>query len=118
MTVSPARQVYRAAAGLLLTAPFLVLSAAPALAVADGEEPGDPLPLGTSLLVFVGIPLLIMALTAVPIFAGASRKKSRYRPAEGWNAQPMWFAGPDDPEAAVSGADPKQAGRGGASGSW
>ena len=118
MTVSLARQASRAVAGLLLTAPLLVLAALPAAAVADGEEPGNALPLGTSLLVFVGIPLLIMVLTAVPIFAGASRRKSRYRPNEGWNQQPMWFAGPDDPEAAVSAADLKQPGRGGSSGSW
>ena len=117
VTARTSRRAARTAAGLLTTASVLVLTAAPALALDDGEEPADPLPLGTSLLLLLVVPLLIMVLTALPIFA-AARRKSRYRPAEGWNHQPMWFAGPADPEAAVSAASPDQPGRGGASATW
>lgn len=117
MTARTLRHAARTATGLLLTAPVLVMTALPALALEDGEEPAPSLPLAVNILLYLGIPVLIFVLAAIPIFASA-RKKSRYRPAEGWDHQPLWFAGPDDPEAAVSSASPEQSGRGGASASW
>ncbi len=43
---------------------------------------------------------------------------NRYRPNRGWSAAPVWFAGPEDPVAAVEKAHSGGAGKGGASGSW
>jgi hypothetical protein len=110
--------VARTATGLLTFATYLLLTGCVAQGVLeDGEEPGEEIGVLEGWLVFGGIPLLILVLTAIPIFASA-RKKSRYRPSQGWDHQPLWFAGPADPEAAVSSAPTEQPGRGGASASW
>jgi len=45
-------------------------------------------------------------------------RSHRYRPAKGWDASPVWFAGPPEPVAAVQAAEPGDVVRGGASGSW
>ncbi len=110
----------RTAGSFLLSAALLTLTACASrtVAIEDGEEPAEDLSLGVNLLLYVGIPVLIFVLTAIPIFLSASRRKSRYRPNEGWDNQPVWFAGPDDPERAVDEASPDQPGRGGASGGW
>lgn len=118
VTARTPRHLARTAAGLLLTVPLLVATALPAAALADGEEPAPPLGIGLGLLLFLGLPLLIMAVTAVAVYGPSSRRSSRYRPAQGWDHQPLWFAGPDDPEAAVASASPESARKGGASASW
>lgn len=118
MTARTRGPLARTATGLLTFATYLLLTGCVAQGVLeDGEEPGEEIGLVEGWLVFGGIPLLILVLTAIPIFVSA-RKKSRYRPSEGWDHQPMWFAGPEDPEAAVTSASPDQPGRGGASAGW
>lgn len=111
-----AARAVRAVAPALLGALLLTGCTAQGL-LEDGEEPGPELGVLEAWLLFAGVPLLILVLTALPVFAAAKRR-SRYRPSQGWEHQPMWFGGPDDPESAVGSAPAQQSGRGGASASW
>ncbi len=63
-------------------------------------------------------PLVILLLVAAAAWLPGMIRSSRYRPARGWNAAPMWFGGPADPAAAVDTAQPGDLVRGGASGNW
>ena len=118
MTARTRGPLARSATAVLTFATYLLLTGCVAQGVLeDGEEPGEEIGVLEGWLVFGGIPLVILVLTAIPIFA-AARKKSRYRPSQGWDHQPLWFAGPDDPESAVRSAPTEQSGRGGASASW
>jgi hypothetical protein len=63
-------------------------------------------------------PLVILLLVAAAAWLPGMIRSSRYRPARGWNAAPMWFGGPADPAAAVETAQPGDLVRGGASGNW
>jgi hypothetical protein len=65
-------------------------------------------------LVPVAIGLVVAALVAIP----SARNRRRYRPSEGWDADPVWFAGPADPVGAVAQASVGDVVRGGAGGSW
>lgn len=106
---------------LLLTA---VLTAAPAFAdnpigPAEGEE-REPNALGTveTILLYVGIPLLVATVVAAITWLPGAVKQGRYRPAQGWTAAPVWFAGPVSAVEAVNSAETGDVVRGGASGSW
>jgi hypothetical protein len=107
------------AAGLLTT----LLTAAPAFAFdpvgpADGADAGTGLGPAATLLLYVVTPVAsVLVLAAIVLLPGAVRS-NRYRPAEGWSADAVWFAGPVDPEAAVAAADRGDVTRGGAHGSW
>ena len=100
-----------------------LLIAAPAFASdpvgpKEGNDPGQSLGLAGALLLYVGTPIVAcLVIAAVVLLPGAVRS-NRYRPAEGWSATPVWFAGPVDPEAALAGASTGDVVRGGASGSW
>lgn len=63
-------------------------------------------------------PLAILLLVAAVVWLPGMVRSSRYRPARGWNAAPLWFGGPADPAAAVESAQTGDVVRGGASGSW
>lgn len=106
------------AAGVVggVAAPLLV--AAPALAIPDGSEPGSGLSILQTLLVFLGGPLLLFALLAVAVALPAMRKQPRYQPGRPWQHDPVWFAGPDDPQAALTAHRPGKAQGGGASVEW
>lgn len=71
-----------------------------------------------SLALYVLAPLAILLVVAALVLLPGMAKGSRYRPARGWGAAPLWFGGPPDPAAAVEAADPAGMVRGGASGSW
>ena len=73
--------------------------------------------LETVLLFGLG-PLAILLLIATLVWLPGMVRSSRYRPARGWNAPPLWFGGPADPAAAVESAQTGDLVRGGASGSW
>jgi hypothetical protein len=109
-----------AAAGAVVTT---LLTAAPALASdplgpREGADPGKGLGPAASLLLFVVLPVAsVVVLAALVLLPGALRSH-RYRPAEGWGADPVWFAGPVDPDAAIAAADRGDVVRGGAHGSW
>jgi hypothetical protein len=107
--------------GALLT---VLLTAGPALADYDplgrseGGEPGDGLSPLETIALFVLIPgAIIVFISALVVLPGTFRG-SRYRPTRGWNAPPVWFAGPADPASAVASAQPAEVTKGGASGSW
>ena len=71
-----------------------------------------------ALLFYSVVPLVILLVVAGLVWLPGMIRSSRYRPARGWNAPPMWFGGPADPAAAVEAASPGDVVRGGASGSW
>jgi hypothetical protein len=83
---------------------------------------------GQSLLVFIGIPVLIIAVVALLVNASAIAGGPRYRPGLSWWAPPVWFGGPSDQRAAPVDAAELEAGpsaqpelaktTGGASASW
>jgi hypothetical protein len=117
------RVVTRVAAAGFAGVVTVLLTAGPALAAnpigpQEGEDPGKGIGLGRTLLIYVGIPLLLLVLIAAAVLLPGARRAHRYRPAKGWNASPVWFAGPPDPVAAVQSAEPGDVVRGGASGSW
>lgn len=100
-----------------------MLTAAPAWAgdivgPSEGAEPGQGLGPAATLLLFVAAPATaVLVITVLVMLPGAVRA-NRYRPAEGWAADPIWFAGPVDPAAAVTAAERGDVVRGGAHGSW
>jgi hypothetical protein len=117
VTTRTTRRVARAAGIALLAAPLTLATALPAAAQNEGEVP-DPLPLLPSLLIFGGIPLLIILTIGLLVFGPGALRKPRYRPTEGWDHDPVWYGGPEDAESAVQQAEPKQPGRGGSSATW
>lgn len=118
MTVHNRRTVRRlltAGAAALTT---IVVTAGPALAIDDGEVHGKPLGVGLTIAIYVLIPvgafLLIAFFAALP----SMLKRPRYRPGRPWKHEPLWFAGPDDPDTALKSARPGATARGGASAEW
>ncbi len=101
-----------------------LLTAGPALAANDrlGPSEGADTSAGTStgeaVLLFVVVPLVSLLLIAAVVLLPGFVKADRYRPAKGWTAPPVWFAGPPDPVAAVETTEHGTHGRGGARGSW
>jgi hypothetical protein len=59
-----------------------------------------------------------MGVIAAAVLLPGLVRGTRYRPAVGWDAAPVWFAGPLDPVTAVANAQPGDMMRGGGSGSW
>ncbi|MEV6287444.1 hypothetical protein [Kribbella sp. NPDC051770] len=53
-----------------------------------------PLLSGHTLLVFVGIPALVIAVVALLVFASTIAQGPRYRPGLSWWAPPVWINGP------------------------
>jgi hypothetical protein len=49
---------------------------------------------GHTLLVFVGIPALVIAVVALLVFAPSIANGPRYRPGLSWWAPPVWINGP------------------------
>ncbi|TCC55260.1 hypothetical protein E0H73_35565 [Kribbella pittospori] len=49
---------------------------------------------GHTVLVFVGIPALVIAVVALLVFAPSIAKGPRYRPGLSWWAPPVWINGP------------------------
>lgn len=114
----------RSAAAALAAAATVLLTAGPALAGGnplgprEGSNPGPGLSAAATIGLFVLVPLAISGLiTALVVLPGLVRG-TRYRPAMGWAAPPVWFAGPPDPAAAVAAAQPGSVVRGGSSGRW
>jgi len=100
-----------------------LLTAAPAWAgdivgPSEGADPGEGLGPAASLLLFVAAPVASVLVIAVLVLLPGAVRANRYRPAEGWAADPVWFAGPVDPDAAVAAAERGDVVRGGAHGSW
>jgi hypothetical protein len=116
---------FRRACQLSLTAAtFVVLTAGPALAdrnpigPSEGEDPGKGLSIAATIGLFVLLPLALLTAIAAAAWLPGQLRGARYRPTKGWDAAPVWFAGPLDPATAVAQARPADIGRGGGSGSW
>lgn len=85
----------------------------------DGVAPdGGGLSTLEVVAVFVLVPLVLLLGIAALVWLPGVVRGSRYRPAAGWSAAPMWFGGPPDPVAAVESASAGELTRGGAGGSW
>ena len=105
--------------GLLTT----LLTVAPAFASdpvgpSEGADPGTGLGPAATLLLYVATPVAACLLLAAVVLMPGAVRANRYRPAEGWSADPVWFAGPVDAETAVATAQRGDVLRGGAHGSW
>jgi hypothetical protein len=74
---------------------LLVTSPAWAAHPEDGDDPGQALDLGLILLIYVGIPLLVVGLVWLLVSAPSMARGPRYRPSLSWLAAPKWFNGPD-----------------------
>lgn len=115
-----ARWVVTGLAGV--TSPLLL--AAPAFAggnplgPSEGAEPGPGLGVGSTLLLYVVAPLVLLFGIAALVWLPGVLRAKRYRPTRGWQAAPVWFAGPPEPASAVQDAQVGDLVRGGASGSW
>jgi hypothetical protein len=104
----------------------VLLTASPALAAnpigpSEGEEPGSTLSLAASLMLYIGIPVVFASIIAAVVWLPGAVRSHRYRPAKGWTAPPVWFAGPVEGDAAVAAAAAGGSDgitRGGASGNW
>jgi hypothetical protein len=89
--------------------------ASPALAapVDAGAEPGEPLTLVETLLLFVGAPIglfvLISLLAMAPSLVRSGRSSSL-----GWWSEPLWFGGPD--KAELPAGEPAESASGSAAG--
>ena len=115
------RRVAARSAGIALTVLALVLAAAPAaLAVDDGEQPGEALSFAENLVLFVLVPLAVFVLVAALVYLPGMTREGRYRPARGWEHEPVWFRGPSD-AVEITDEDRSRAAaaaRGGAGGDW
>jgi len=118
-TVSPVTRTAVRSALLTATVAALVLlpSAAMADTIDDGAEPGEKLSTLQILFWFVGVPAGLFFLIVLLVSAPYMARGPRYRPGLGWWAAPIWFNGPDSPDAAVRNAAPTP-GTGGASARW
>lgn len=127
-TPSAAAFVRRCRAAAVLGATSLALAACGQgdsgatnhLGFEDGAGPPPETPLTTlqAVLLYSLVPLAILLTVAALVWLPGMIRSSRYRPARGWNAAPLWFGGPADPAAAVESAQPGDLVRGGASGNW
>jgi hypothetical protein len=57
-----------------------------------------------TLLVFVGIPLLVVSVVTLLVYAPSIAKGPRYRPGLSWWAPPVWIGGPDEQPDQPTGA--------------
>jgi hypothetical protein len=97
--------------------PVLVV-AAPAFALDDGEVRGKSLGAGLVIAIYVLIPLGAFAVIAFFSALPSMLNRPRYRPGRAWKHDPLWFSGPDDPDQALASARPGATARGGASAEW
>lgn len=102
----------------------MLLTAGPALAdrnpigPSEGADPGSGLSAAATIGLYVLLPLAILAGVSALVWLPGVLRGARYRPAMGWSAAPVWFAGPPDPVQAVGATSSVEDGRGGGSGSW
>jgi hypothetical protein len=71
-----------------------------------------------TILLFVVLPLAVFLAIATLAALPSLLKRPRYRPGKPWEHDPLWFAGPDDPERAIARALAGVSAKGGASAEW
>lgn len=114
----------RACAAVASATTLVLLTAGPVWAdrdpngPAEGADPGSSLSAAATIALFVLLPAAIMLTIAALVWLPGMVRGTRYRPTKGWDAPPVWFAGPLDPAAAVESASVGDVVRGGSSGSW
>ena len=113
----------RTGAALVSAATIVLLTAGPALArdplgPSEGADPGRGLSIAATIGLYVLLPATILLGIAALVWLPGMMRGTRYRPAKGWDAAPVWFAGPLDPATAVAEAAPGEVVMGGGSGSW
>jgi hypothetical protein len=118
VTVRNRRTVWRLLIAGSAALASVVVFAGPALALDDGERHGKSLGTGMTLVIFVLIPLGSSLVIAFFAALPSMLKRPRYRPGRPWKHDPLWFSGPDDPDAALQSARPGATARGGASAEW
>ena len=86
------------------------------------KQPGQSYPslgAGMTILLFIIVPLAIFGTIALLAALPSLLRRPRYRPGSPWEHDPLWFAGPDDPEQAIAQARPRgRSTKGGASAEW
>ena len=85
------------------------------------------MPVTETLLVFVGIPIGIVAVIAIAVFGRSTvRQPNRYRPGKAWAYEPTWYVPHPDAvvhahtatKRAIEGGTSTTTAVGGASGEW
>lgn len=115
---TPSGAIRAAAAGTSLVGLLVIGIVLPAVALAD-DSGGEPTGSGAgAAMLRIGLVTLLL-LIVIGTLAALPRmlKRPRYRPGKPWPYDPLWFAGPENPEAALAGTRPLR-GTGGASGDW
>ena len=110
------------------TAAALVVAAGPAFAddvpATPNGQNGSTAPISTvaTILLFVGIPVLVIAVAAIFLLPARAVGALRYRPGRPWGFDREWFGSQPDKvvgELSRTGAEPAPSFQaGGASGSW
>ena len=118
--MDPRRRLTAGAAAVLTTLLLTACANDPAL-YPHGEQSatragGDDGSVGV--FAVYGIALLLAAVIGLLAWLPGMVRGARYRPASGWTAAPIWFAGPSDPVAAVEQASTGDVTRGGTGGDW
>lgn len=117
MTATTSRARWLSAALSAVTVPLL--TAAPALAINDGEEPDRGLNAMQTVLIYLGAPVVLLLLIAAFAVLPGLTRRGRYRPGISWQHSPIWFGGPDRPEEALASAGSVEIGKvGGVSAQW
>ena len=57
-----------------------------------------------TVLVFVGVPVLVYGLVALLLLVPGRRHRTRYRPGEAWDYEPVWYIPQARPGAAPAGS--------------
>ena len=63
-----------------------------------------------TLLVFAAAPLAVILLLAALVYLPAGRKRSRYRPGQPWEHEPVWYEPHPEHASAESHGEPKAIG--------
>ncbi len=113
-----ARRLARVAAVAVLGAAAALATADPVLAATTGADTGKPLGVGMAVLIYAGIPIGLFIVISALAVAPSMLRRPRYRPGRPWTAEPLWFSGPDDADAALRAIRVGTTARGGASAEW
>lgn len=115
---SGVRIVSTALAAATVTAGAVLASSAPALAQQRdaGDEPGAPMSMLAVLVVFVGVPLLIVGIIYVLVYMPLWRQRTGALMRV--TTAPTWINGPGSPSAPTGDAVAPGPARGGASATW
>ena len=121
MTTSPRVHIRtRAAAAAFVSLVAFVLMANPAMAEDRGDS-GDPMSIGQVLLIFAGIPILVVALVWLLVAAPGWTRAGRTGAPQVWSGDPVALGGSpaaDAAPAAIGSEPPTNESAGGASATW